>query len=85
MSDNNLIYVDLVQAPVNALARLAGRPQRWRWTARNGGNGRVLAVSSENYTNRADAVSAITQLFGNSSNIYLRASQEGNQLLRLAG
>jgi hypothetical protein len=80
----NLVYVDLFQAPVNPLARLAGRPQRWRWTASNGGNGRALAVSSENYTNRADAVAAIRQLFGTQSNVYLRASEHGNETLRAA-
>lgn len=85
MSDNPLIYVDLTQAPKNPLARLAGRPQRWRWTARNGLNGRVLAVSSENYTNSADCRAAITQLFGTGSNVYLRSSGTGNTCLRLAG
>lgn len=78
------VYVDLVQAPQNPLAKLSGRPQRWRWTALNGGNGRILAVSSEAYTNRNDCLAAIDQLFGTFSDVYLRSSQEGNQLLRLA-
>lgn len=82
-----LIYVDLYQQPARVLNVLSvlkvGRAQRWRWRAINGDNQKVLAVSSEGYTNRADAITAITELFGNTSNVYLRASQGGNQLLRL--
>lgn len=85
MSNQILIYVDLFQGTQNPLARIAGRPQRWRWRAVNGFNHRTLAVSSEAYSNKSDAVSAITQLFGTDSNIYLRSSGTGNQLLRLAG
>lgn len=84
MPSQPVIYVDLTQIPVNPLAKLAGRAQRWRWRATNAGNGRVLAVSSENYTNRNDCLAAIDQLFGAFSDVYLRSAQEGNQLLRLA-
>lgn len=81
-----LIWVDLYQGPaansVKALFR--ARPQRWRWRAINGDNGRVLANSADAYTNRADALAAITELFGPHTNAYLRSSQSGNQLLRLA-
>jgi hypothetical protein len=81
---SSTVYVDLFQASVNPLARIAGRAQRWRWRALNGGNGRVLAVSSESYTNRGDCLAAIDQLFGALSEVYLRSSNEGNQCLRLA-
>lgn len=71
MNQTPLIYVDLIQAPQNPLAKLAGRQQRWRWRALNGGNGRVLAISSESYTNLGDCLAAIRQLFGSSSDVYL--------------
>lgn len=78
------IYIDLFQAPKNLLAAVTARPQRWRFRAINGNNSRVLAISSEAYTNRADALAAINQLFGAGSNVYLRSGSGGNQLLRLA-
>lgn len=84
MTEQPLIYVDLFQSAPNPLARIAGRPQRWRWRAINGNNSRVLAASSEAYTNRGDALAAITQLFGSNSNVYLRSGNAGNQTLRSA-
>lgn len=84
MAENPLIYVDLYQDGAGLLARVTGRAQRWRWRALNGNNSRVLAVSSESYTNQNDCITAIEELFANQSNVYLRASQRGNQLLRLA-
>lgn len=84
MAEQPLVYVDLFQAPKNLIAAVTARPQRWRWRAINGLNSRVLAISSEAYTNRADAVAAINQLFGPASNVYLRSGNGGNQLLRLA-
>ncbi|OCB15114.1 DUF1508 domain-containing protein [Mycobacterium intracellulare] len=84
-----LIYVDLYQqdASATALARAVlkrTRPQRWRWRAINGDNGRVLAISSEAYTNEADAEHAIDTLFGAFSDVYLRRDGQGNELLRLS-
>lgn len=76
------MFIDLIQTPV--LKRLLGRPQRWRWVARNGSNFRVLAVSSENYTNKSDCVAAIEQLFGTGSDVYRREPETGNVRLRLA-
>ncbi|WP_156749634.1 DUF1508 domain-containing protein [Mycobacterium sp. E1747] len=78
-----VIYVDLTQAPVNPLAKLAGRAQRWRWRAINAGNGRILAISSESYYNASDCRAAIAQLFGAESNVYLRSSA-GTVALRIA-
>lgn len=40
-----------------------GRPQTWRFRYR-ATNGRIIAVASESYTNREDAVSAIRLVFG---------------------
>jgi uncharacterized protein YegP (UPF0339 family) len=76
------IYVDLIKTPV--IKRLLGRPQQWRWKAFNAGNMRVLAVSSENYTNRQDCIDAIGQLFGAGSAAYMREAEHGNTSLRLA-
>lgn len=77
----SLILVDLYQTPV--LKRLLGRPQRWRWRALNGNNFRVLAISSEAYTNESDCRDAIYALFGNRSDVYLRQAGIGNRPLRL--
>ncbi len=82
MPDTALVYVDLIRAP--ALVRLLGRQQPWRWRALNAGNGRVLAVSSEAYVNRQDAIAAITQLFGFNTAVYMREAEHGNTCLRLA-
>lgn len=84
-----LIYVDLYQqeGPATGWAhvlRNRPRPQRWRWRAINGENGRVLAISSEAYTNEADAEHAIDTLFGEFSDVYLRRDGQGNELLRLS-
>lgn len=84
MTDHPLVYVDLFQAPKNLLATVTARPQRWRWRAINGDNGRVLGISSEAYTNRGDALAAVKQLFGSYSDVYLRGSDQGNELLRLS-
>jgi hypothetical protein len=48
-----------------------GRPQRWTWRAVNSGNHRVLAKSSETYTNRADAESVATALFSEGERVTL--------------
>ncbi|WP_373234009.1 hypothetical protein [Mycobacterium marinum] len=80
-----VVYVDLYQVPEkNVLGRPTRRPQRWRWRAINGGNHKVLAVSSEAYTNEADCRAAIDQLFGTGTEVYLRRDGHDNQLLRFA-
>ena len=40
-----------------------GRSQTWRFRFR-ARNGRILAVASESYTNRADAIAALQIVFG---------------------
>lgn len=44
-----------------------GRPQKYRWHALNWGNRKTLAVSSEAYTNRVDALAAAVQLFADTT------------------
>jgi hypothetical protein len=78
---DSLVFVDLFQSRPR---KLLGRAQTWRWRARNGNNFRVLAVSSEAYTNYQDAVDTVTQLFGDSSNVYLRQKERGDVELRLS-
>lgn len=75
------VYVDVIRSP--ALARLLGRQQPWRWRAVNGGNHKVLAVSSERYTNVGDCLDAVDQLFGARSDVWLRLPGENPQLLRM--
>ena len=75
------VYVDLKQAP---LSKLPGRPQRWYWVARNAGNQKKLARSSERYTNRQDCLNAIRQLFGDATDVFLREAEKGNYPLRRA-
>jgi uncharacterized protein YegP (UPF0339 family) len=77
-----LVFVDLLQ--VADKATKTGRPQRWRWVAKNGANQKILARSSERYINRQDCLDAITALFGTATNVYLRQAEQGNQTLRLA-
>lgn len=76
-----LVYIVLYQSKPRKVFR---RAQTWRWRALNAGNSRVLAVSSENYTNRDDCVAAVRQLFGSRSDVYLRQAETGNVMLRLA-
>lgn len=71
-----IILVDLVQAGF-------GR-QRWRWVARNAGNQKILARSSERYTNESDCRKAIDQVFGPNVNVFLRQPERGNVALRRA-
>jgi uncharacterized protein YegP (UPF0339 family) len=82
MPEPALIIVELVKTAT--LNRLLGRPQRYRWVARNGYNHETLAVSSEAYTNRSDCLHAIRQLFGTNSNTYLREPEQGDLTLRHA-
>lgn len=81
---SNTLYVDLYQTKPRLAQRLAGRTQRWRWTARSGDNQEILAVTSESYLHRQDAVDAIFLLFGDDANVYMRAVEHGNVELRLA-
>ena len=61
------IYVELYKARQRYTARLAGRPQQWRFRAKSV-NGEKLA-QSESYVNKVDAVRTIRLLFGPSVEI----------------
>lgn len=78
-----VVYVDLIYSD-NPEPHRMRTWQPWRWRALNAGNHEVLAVSSEAYTNESDCRAAITQLFGSDTNVYLRASEQGNAVLRMA-
>lgn len=81
------VYVDLIEVPEPAARKLIpGRPrwQPFRWVAKNADNRSVLARSSERYTNRQDCLNAIHQLFGDTTNVYLREPEKGNYPLRRA-
>lgn len=75
-----LIYVELKKSTRPWSTK---RAQKWSWTASNGGNNRVLARSSEHYTNKADALAAIQALFGNTSNVFLGRHDNDKTVLRL--
>lgn len=79
----NLVYVDIKQVK-NLKHTITGRPQPWHWVARSGQNWRVMARSSERYTNRQDCIDAATLLFGPEVTVYLRQQGQGNVVLRLA-
>lgn len=76
-----LIYVDVRQSKSRWPLI---RPQRWYWVALNGNNFHTLARSSEMYTSRYDCLDAVAQLFGTTSNVYLRQHEKGNAALRMA-
>ncbi len=78
MPETPTVYVDVIRAP--ALVHLLGRQQPWRWRARNAGNHKVLAVSSERYHNVVDCLDAVDQLFGVRSDVWLRLPGENPQL-----
>lgn len=67
------VTITLIHTPRPRLWR-GKRHQPWRWIAR-ATNGRILAASSEAYTNRADAVEAIWLLFGTGSEARLLSDE----------
>lgn len=78
---NPVIYIDLEYSPPKL--KIPGRrPQPWRLVARSAGNHEVIAVSSEKYTNKADAVAAAELLFNDTTTVFLRQAEHGNRLLR---
>lgn len=82
MSEIRHVTITLIHAPRTPWARLAGgRWQPWRWVAK-AANGRILATSSESYTNRADAVEAIWLLFAASSEARIVHDDGSHYLLR---
>lgn len=74
---NPVVYIDIYQG--RKLLR-----QAWRWRALNASNHRVMGASGEAYTNKADCELAVQQLFGGHTNVYLRETEQGNQVLRMA-
>lgn len=60
-----------------APGRRGSRGQRYRWRAKNAGNGKVLAMASEAYHNSDDCLNAILQLFVGESRIVLLRKDEG--------
>lgn len=62
-----LFFVELYRGRQRVAARLAGRPQPWRWRAKSV-NGEKLA-QSESYVNASDAVRTIRLLFGDNVDI----------------
>lgn len=72
MTEPKKITVELIHTP-RSVFNVRSRTQPWRWRAR-AANGRVLAVSSEAYTNKGDAVAAIWSLFGWESHVTLEES-----------
>ena len=75
------VIVTLHHSPRSGWSPLRRRHQGWRWTAR-AANGRTLAVSSESYTNRGDALDAITLLFGYATAVILRDEETPEYYLR---
>lgn len=56
--------------------------QPWRWVAKNAGNQKKLARSSERYFNREDALAAAEQVFSAATTVFKREAEMGNVLLR---
>jgi uncharacterized protein YegP (UPF0339 family) len=74
---NPVVYVDVYKGR----KRLR---QAWRWRASNAGNGRLMAHSGEAYVNKSDCLTAITQLFGGSTTVYMREAEHGDVVMRFA-
>lgn len=70
MTQRRCVTVTLVYTPARGFWRKDTRWQPWRWRAQ-AANGRVLAVSSESYTNRADCLAAVALVFGDQTDVEL--------------
>jgi uncharacterized protein YegP (UPF0339 family) len=77
----SVIYVDVKKS---SIARVLRRPQPYYWIARSADNQKVLARSSERYTNYADVLHAIDLLFAAGTTVYRRESEKGNVPVRMA-
>lgn len=73
-SEVTVLYVDIYKSK----RRLTGRQraQPWRWRLKSEGNSKVLAVSSEAYTNREDCLAAIVKVFSGSTTVFLRRREQ---------
>jgi len=83
MAPTSVLFIDIQETSSNTIFKRA-RKQPFYWVAKNSGNGRVMAISSERYTNRQDCVDAARLIFGSEVNVYLRQENQPNQLLRYA-
>lgn len=81
MTLSRCVTVTLHYVPRSSWSPVRRRHQGWRWTAA-GANGRTLAVSSESYANRSDALNAITLLFGYATAVILRDEDTSEYYLR---
>lgn len=73
-----VVFVDIKQG-----RSLLPRPQKWYWIAKSATNQKVLARSSERYTNRTDCIAAVRLLFS-SAVVYQRESEKGTVVVRVA-
>lgn len=58
------------------------RPQRWGWRAVNTGNNKVMARSSESYTNERDCVDAAVALFSDGARVWLQRADGSSVVVR---
>jgi hypothetical protein len=82
-----VIFVDLEYVPEPKARKLIpgrSRWQPWRVVILAAGNMKTLFRGSERWTNKQDALDAITLAFGDRSNVFLRQAEVGNQVLRRA-
>jgi hypothetical protein len=82
---NPVIFVDLKYVPEPKARKLIpgrSRWQPWRAVILAEGNHEPLFRSSERWTNRQDALDAISLGFGPDTIVYLREAEKGNVLLR---
>lgn len=81
-----VVYVDLKYAPEPKARKLLGRTRpRWQpWSAiiMREGNFEDLFRSTENWTNKQDALDAVQLGFGPDTIVYLRQPEKGNEILR---
>lgn len=63
----------------HAINRFKKRRQPWYWVLINTANNKVMAASSERYTNYADCESAARLVNGDTVDVYLRTPQYADQ------
>lgn len=80
MTEQKHIHVNLVYKRKPTLR--VKRHQPWRFFVKSGDNWKTLAISSERYTNKQDALDAIELLFGPDTVVSLRESKIPDNGLR---
>lgn len=58
------------------------RPQPWRYLVKNAGNNKFYEKSSENLTNRGDAIDAIMDVHGPDATVILREEGKDDRVIR---